>query len=86
MKYRNDLNTAPYVQSFQKINYLTRNDSPLPEQLETAIQSFTLKDFEHLKKIFLSNTYLEMFCFGNLSSQDSVDYFETATDILEVNL
>ena len=82
LKYLNDLNTAPYIQSFQKINYLTRNDSPLPEQLENSIQTFTLKDFEHLKKIFLNNTYLEMFCFGNLSSQDSVDYFETATDIL----
>lgn len=80
--YQNELISAPYVQSFQKINYLTRNDKPLPDMLEKGLNAISLKEFNHLKELFLENAYFEMFCFGNLSQQDSIDYFETVTDTL----
>lgn len=80
--YKNEMISAPYIQTFKKINYLTRNDQPLPEMLEKALNSMYLKEFNSLKQILLENAYFEMFCFGNLSQQDSLDYFETVTDVL----
>ncbi len=83
LNYHNDSQSPPYIQSFQKIRFLTRNDQPLPSQLEKGLSTLTLKDFLQLKQTFLENAYFEMFCFGNLSMQDSIDYFETVTDTLE---
>ena len=82
LDYKNNLCNPPYYQGFQKISFLTRNDSPLPESLYKALSSMTLKEFNHFKQVLLENAYFEMYCFGNLSSQDSIDYFETVTDIL----
>lgn len=80
INYQNQMMAPPYIQSVQKIGYLTRNDQPTPEQLEKGLSSLTLKDFQTLKQTFLENAYFEMYCFGNLTAQDSIDYFETVTD------
>jgi insulysin len=81
--YQNDIQSPPYLQTVQQIRNITRNDSPLSVDLEKALNQFTLKDFQNLKKAFFGQSYFEMFCYGNIDSQDSIDFFETVADVLE---
>jgi insulysin len=82
LQYKNDFQTAPYQQAFQYVRFLSRNDSPLSSALEKNMQDLTLQDFHALKNQFLSNGFIEMFCYGNITAQDSIDFFEVVPDIL----
>ena len=78
---RNGAQQAPYIQAYQTIRDIVRNDSPLPLDLESALKNLSLQNFNQLHTAFFERCYLEMFCFGNLTAQDSVDFFETVTNV-----